>query len=65
VEVVVKKLLLLAGASLFLAACADSSTAPEPRGIKSSKAQRDGELECRSGYVVAYDENGNPYCTPE
>jgi hypothetical protein len=64
VEVVVKKLLLLAGASLLMAACAESSTAPK-RDIQGAKAHRDGELECRSGYVVAYDENGNPYCTPE
>jgi hypothetical protein len=65
VEVVVKKLLLLAGASLLMAACADSSTAPVARDIKAAKAHRDGDLTCRSGYVVAFDENGNPYCAPE
>jgi hypothetical protein len=65
VEVVVKRLLLLAGASLLLAACAESSTAPAPRDLKSAKAHQDGDLECRSGYVVAYDADGNPYCTPE
>jgi hypothetical protein len=65
VEVAVKKLLLLAGASLLMAACADSSTAPAPRDIKSAKAHHDEELTCRSGYVVAFDENGNPYCAPE
>jgi hypothetical protein len=65
VEVVVKKLLLLAGASLLLAACAESSTAPAPRDINSAKSHKDGDLTCRSGYVVAYDEFGNPYCAPE
>ena len=62
-----KKLLLLAGAALTaltMAACADSTTAPDPSSkVAPSKASHD--FECRSGYVVAYDENGNPYCVPE
>ena len=64
VEVVVKKLLLLAGASLLMAACAESSTAPT-RSLKSTKVSRDGDFACGSGYVVAYDEDGNPYCIPD
>ena len=64
-----KKLLLLAGATLAMAAmaaCADSTTAPAPTPkAASAKASHDGDFECRSGYIVAYDENGNPYCVPE
>lgn len=64
-EVVVRRLLLLAGATLFLAACAESATAPTPSKTPVPKASHDTELECRSGYVVAYDQNGDPYCAPQ
>ena len=59
-----KKLLLLAGAALAMSACADATTAPVRNAVSApDKSSRD--LTCRSGYVIAYDENGNPYCAPE
>ncbi len=65
VEVVVKKLLLLVGATMLMAACAESSTAPAVQRKSPDKVRLDEDPTCRSGYVVAYDENGNPYCVPE
>lgn len=62
-EDVVKKLLLLAAAAMSMAACADS-TAPTSTSLKAPTARSSNDFECRSGYVVAYDENGNPYCAP-
>jgi hypothetical protein len=62
----VKKLLVLAGATLLMAACSDTMTSPSsPQKAAPDKARFDEEFGCRSGYVVAYDENGNPYCAPE
>jgi hypothetical protein len=62
----VKRLLILAGATLLFAACAESPTSPSTgRRIAPSGANHDDDFKCASGYVVAYDENGNPYCTPE
>lgn len=61
-----KKLLILTGAALLFAACAESPTSPSPgRRIAPSGANHDDEFKCASGYVVAFDENGNPYCVPE
>ena len=58
-----KRLLLLVGAALVLGACSESPTAPA--AARQSPGPRASEdLVCRSGYVVAYDENGNPYCAP-
>lgn len=62
-----KKLLLLAavGATALLAACSDTATSPlrptraAPRGLSTA------DLACASGYIVAYDENGNPTCVPD
>jgi hypothetical protein len=49
-----------------MAACADSPTAVgSQQKALSPKAQHDDGLACRSGYIIAYDENGNPYCVPE
>jgi uncharacterized lipoprotein YajG len=61
VEDVVKKLLLFAGAALLMTACAESTTAPAA-SKKAPSARPSNDFTCRSGYVVAYDENGNPYC---
>ena len=56
-------LLLLAGATLFVAACSQAPTAPTgSRPGPRQKASLDEEFTCRSGYVVAFDEEGNPYC---
>jgi uncharacterized lipoprotein NlpE involved in copper resistance len=65
-EVVVKKLLLLSVAALVMGACSEGTTAP-PASKKAppSSAKSDDTFSCRSGYVVAYDENGNPYCVQQ
>jgi hypothetical protein len=59
----VKKLIFIC-AALALAGCADSAVGPD--GHRSARGARsaDEELTCRSGYVIAYDEFGNPYCAP-
>ena len=52
-------------AALALAGCADWSTGPDAaRRQTSPRRLNDEELTCRSGYVIAYDELGNPYCAP-
>lgn len=58
-----KKILVLVAAAAAMAACADSPTAPAQARTANS-AQRSNDLTCRGGYVVAYDELGNPYCAP-
>lgn len=57
-----KKLLLLAGTTILMAACADAPTSPQ-RPAPSGRAAAD--FSCASGYIIAYDENGNPYCAPD
>lgn len=57
-----KKLLILAGATLLMAACSDSSLTNPSARKAPDKARLDEDFTCRSGYIVAYDENGNPYC---
>lgn len=61
-EDLMKKLMLLAGAALVLGACAESPTAPAATRTPGNRLN--DALVCRSGYLVAYDENGNPYCAP-
>ena len=63
VEEIVKKLLIAAVAGLLMAACSEAPTAPAaPKTSARDKSSAD--LECRSGYMVAYDQNGTPYCAP-
>jgi hypothetical protein len=58
--------LILAGATLLFAACTESPTSPSTgRRIAPSGANHDDDFKCASGYIVAYDEDGNPYCVPE
>lgn len=59
----VKKLLLLAAAALLAGACSETMPSAPRQVAPADKASLD--LICASGYVVAYDENGNPYCAPE
>jgi ABC-type uncharacterized transport system auxiliary subunit len=54
------RLLLAAAATLTLAACGESSTAPT-RFSPSEDASRD-ELTCRSGYHIATRDDGTQYC---
>ena len=61
-----KKLFVLIAAATVMAACADSATAPTgQRKAVAPQALHDDTFSCRSGYVIAYDENGNPYCVPQ
>jgi len=63
-EVSVKKLVLFTAGVLLMSACAESSTAPTSSQRLAPTRSASGDLECRSGYVIAYDEFGNPYCAP-
>jgi hypothetical protein len=55
------RLLLAAAATLALAACADSTTAP--RDIRPG--DRTNDLTCRSGYHVATRADGSEYCASD
>lgn len=61
-----KKLFLISGAALAMGACAEAPTNPGPTNKPQANgaARADVALECRSGYVIAYDQDGNPYCAP-
>jgi len=59
-----KKILVLVAAAAAMAACADSPTAPAQSARSGNSVQRSNDITCRGGYVVAYDELGNPYCAP-
>lgn len=60
-----KKLLLLVGSTLTMVACSDASTSPQRPTLAVPSGRASAELFCASGYVIAYDENGNPYCAPD
>lgn len=60
-----KKLLLIAGATLFMAACSEAPTSPTAPAAKAPGGRANLDLTCRSGYIVAYDQDGNPYCAPD
>jgi len=55
------RLLLAAAATLTLAACGESSTAPR---LTPPPAQKD-ETTCRSGYHIATRDDGTDYCEAE
>lgn len=60
------KKLLAACAAVFVIACVDAPVAPETSAEPPVKpAQFDSTFTCRSGYVIAYNEQGEPYCAPE
>jgi hypothetical protein len=59
------QLVLLAAGALLLASCAQSTTAPSQMRTNNNGAKpRFDDFSCPSGYTVAYDDNGNPYCIP-
>ncbi|HVX41322.1 MAG TPA: hypothetical protein VHB25_17290 [Gemmatimonadaceae bacterium] len=58
-----KKLLLFLGAVAAMTACAESTTAPTAQRRAPAAASHD--FTCRSGYAIAYDSNGNPYCVAD
>jgi hypothetical protein len=62
-----KKFLLVAGAgvaTVLMAACSDGPSAPTSRALTPG-AGPSADLVCASGYIIAYDEYGNPYCAPD
>jgi hypothetical protein len=61
----VKKLLLLATATVLMAACSDAPTSPRRPTLVIPSGRASADLVCASGYIIAYDENGNPYCAPD
>jgi hypothetical protein len=56
--------MLLAGAALLMAACSEAPTAPSASSKKAPSARSD-DITCLTGYEVAYDQYGNPYCAPD
>lgn len=56
------RLLLAAAATLALAACGDSSTAP--RQLRPG-ARASDDITCRSGYHIATRDDGTQYCAPD
>lgn len=54
------RLLLAAAATLALAACGDSSTAP--RQMRAGTRTSDESLTCRSGYHIATRADGTQFC---
>jgi len=54
------RLLLAATAAVTLAACSDSSTAPQQLSPRGSSF--DAGITCRSGYHIATREDGTEYC---
>jgi hypothetical protein len=59
-----KKVLLFVSAAVIMSACAESPTAPAATKKAPAAASHD-DLFCESGYVIAFDENGNPICVPD
>jgi hypothetical protein len=60
-----KRVLLLVSAVVLMAACSESPTAPSAaRKAPAARASHD-DIFCESGYVIAFDENGNPICVPD
>jgi hypothetical protein len=52
-------------AALALSACSESVTAPAAAKRAAPTKAASLDFTCRTGYVVAYDEDGNPYCVPD
>lgn len=59
-----KKLLFILSGALMMAACSEAPTTP-PAQSKIPAARPSFDLTCKSGYLIAYDEDGNPYCKPD
>jgi hypothetical protein len=60
----VKKLVFAVAGALMMAACSDAPTTPASP-VRAPSGRPAFDLICASGYVIAYDENGNPYCAVE
>lgn len=57
------RLLLVAAATLALAACGESSTAPHQ--LRAGARAADDVLTCRSGYHIATRADGSQFCEPD
>jgi hypothetical protein len=55
------RLLLAATAAITLAACSESSTAPQKLS-PADRSSRDIGITCRSGYHIATRADGSEYC---
>ncbi len=60
-----KKVLVLIGAALAMSACSESATAPAAANRAAPTKAASLDFTCRSGYSIAFDEDGNPYCVPD
>ena len=59
------QLLLLTAGALLLASCAQSTTAPSDLRTNGNGAKpRFDDFTCPSGYIIAFDDDGNPICVP-
>ena len=56
---------LVVAATMLMAACSETSTAPQGPMRVAPNGRASSDLSCSSGYIIAYDENGNPYCAPD
>ncbi|MEO7084344.1 MAG: hypothetical protein ABI442_17255 [Gemmatimonadaceae bacterium] len=60
-----KRVLLLVSTAVVMSACGQSVTAPAASNKTPSARPSHDDIFCESGYVIAYDENGNPICVPD
>jgi hypothetical protein len=58
------KRLFLVTVAVLMAACSTEVTAPAVQKTAPPSAAHD-DIFCESGYVIAFDENGNPICVPD
>lgn len=57
------RILLLLGAAAAMAACSDATAPAPPAAQRQAPSGPRYDMSCRSGYVIAYDQNGNPVCS--
>jgi hypothetical protein len=61
-----KRVLLLVSAAVVMSACGEAPTSPSAaKKAPAARSSHDDGFFCESGYVIAFDENGNPICVPD
>ena len=60
-----KRVLLFVSAAVVMSACGQSPTAPAAAKKAPAARSSHDDIFCESGYVIAFDENGNPICVPD